>query len=344
MEHGPRVGLVLGGGGAVGHGFHRGALAALEDVAGFDPGGAAVIVGTSSGASTAALLRAGFTGSDLAARACDQPCSTRMLELRRTCAPPAITAPLPTRPRLGPPASRRGALAALRRAGTHLPGTLVSSLLPSGRVPTVTGGGRLDALFGEVWPGDGLWIVAWRLDDGARVVFGRGGAPDTDVATAVAASCALPGWYSPVVVDGERYFDGAAWSTTNADVLVGEPLDLVVVIAPLCAAATPFHRLQGHYLGDEVRRLRAAGVPVVVIDAGLVDVVVMGPNIMDRARRDAVTRYVRARTTRRLQRGDLVGEAELVRSMASRSDRGDETSAPAGGQRDRVRHPTGPGR
>jgi len=54
-----RVGLVLGGGGAVGQGYHRGVLAALEDVAGFDARSVDVIVGTSSGATVAGLVRAG---------------------------------------------------------------------------------------------------------------------------------------------------------------------------------------------------------------------------------------------------------------------------------------------
>src|SRR5687768_12792688 len=64
-----RVGLVLGGGGAVGHGFHGGVLAALEDTAGFDARRAEIIVGTSSGATVAGLVRAGLTGTDLAGRA-----------------------------------------------------------------------------------------------------------------------------------------------------------------------------------------------------------------------------------------------------------------------------------
>src|SRR5690349_19155028 len=55
-----RVGLVLGAGGVVGHAFHAGVLAALEDVAGFDARDADLIVGTSAGSVVGALLRAGF--------------------------------------------------------------------------------------------------------------------------------------------------------------------------------------------------------------------------------------------------------------------------------------------
>src|SRR5438270_7966110 len=62
-----RVGLVLGAGGPVGHSFHAGTLAALAD-GGWDARDAAVIVGTSIGAVTGALLRAGISPGDLYAR------------------------------------------------------------------------------------------------------------------------------------------------------------------------------------------------------------------------------------------------------------------------------------
>ena len=44
-----RIGFVLGAGGATGHGFHTGVLAALADVAGIEAHDAALLVGTSAG-------------------------------------------------------------------------------------------------------------------------------------------------------------------------------------------------------------------------------------------------------------------------------------------------------
>src|SRR2546421_30635 len=41
------------------------------------------------------------------------------------------------------------------------------------------------------------WIVACDYQTGDRVVFGKEGAPEVDVAQAVAASCAIPGYYRP---------------------------------------------------------------------------------------------------------------------------------------------------
>ena len=74
MADGRRVGLVLGAGGPVGHAFHAGVLAALQD-GGWDARDAAVIVGTSIGAITGALLRAGVSPEDLYARVTGRPMS-----------------------------------------------------------------------------------------------------------------------------------------------------------------------------------------------------------------------------------------------------------------------------
>src|SRR5437868_11879985 len=69
-----RVGLVLGAGGAVGHAYHAGVLAALAET-GWDPRSAEFIVGTSAGSIVAAFLRAGMSGADLAASSRRRPLS-----------------------------------------------------------------------------------------------------------------------------------------------------------------------------------------------------------------------------------------------------------------------------
>ena len=46
------------------------------------------------------------------------------------------------------------------------------------------------------------------------------------------ASCAIPGWYQPVRVADRRYIDGGAWSSTNLDLMAGQGLDEVFVLAP----------------------------------------------------------------------------------------------------------------
>ena len=62
-----RVAVVLGGGGLVGQAYHAGVLAALEHDLHWDPRDADTVVGTSAGALTGVLLRAGVPASELAA-------------------------------------------------------------------------------------------------------------------------------------------------------------------------------------------------------------------------------------------------------------------------------------
>ena len=69
--------------------------------------------------------------------------------------------------------------------------------------------------------------------------FGRIGAPETDVATAVAASCAVPWLFAPVEVGGVRYVDGGVYSPTNLDLMAGLDLDLVIVVSPMSVARHP---------------------------------------------------------------------------------------------------------
>ena len=100
----------------------------------------------------------------------------------------------------------------------------------------------LRPLFSGDWPARHLWVCAVRLDNGRRVTFGLDPVR-ADVATAVAASCAIPGFFEPVTIDGARYVDGGAHSPTNADLVARLGLDLVVVST---SAATVGEDRRGH--------------------------------------------------------------------------------------------------
>src|SRR2546429_8123611 len=104
-----RVGLVLGAGGAVGHAFHAGVLAALEQSAGWRPDSADVIVGTSAGSIIAALVRAGGSASDIANASLRRPLSPAGRALFERVGP-AARLPMPgirhADVRRGPPAPR----------------------------------------------------------------------------------------------------------------------------------------------------------------------------------------------------------------------------------------------
>src|SRR5688500_4343363 len=187
-----RLGLVLGAGGSAGEAYHRGVVRAMEEL-GLQPAAAAVVVGTSAGSIVAASLR----------RGAQQP-----VDDDGTPPPPARRIRLP----------RTAALDLVRRPRQLLNAALLSPEFATGRT-------SIDFLRKGVaaqhrsWPAAPTYVVAVRRRDGKRVVFGRGEAPRPAVDAAVAASCAIPGWFEPIEIDGTTYVDGGLHSPTNADVV-----------------------------------------------------------------------------------------------------------------------------
>jgi len=330
MATAPRIGLVLGAGGAVGHAYHGGVLAGLEEATGWDPRDAEVIVGTSAGSVVGSLLRAGFAAPDLAARSTGDPLSAQGQALVNRAGTDGGPVSIPSRPprRRGLPRMASPALlarAALRPFWMNRPGVMLAGALPAGGVPTelITTGMR--KLFGSDWPDPALWLTAVRLSDGRRVVFGRDGAPVTHVADAVAASCAIPGFFEPVAIDGITYVDGGAHSPTNADLLAARDLDLVIVSSPMSVAGNrlrpsldlPARRMCRLYLGQEVARIRRRGVPVLTFQPTGDDLSVMGLNAMDPQRRAPVTRKARESALRKLERADVRDPLSVFSSLSA---------------------------
>ncbi len=321
-----RIGLVLGAGGAVGHAYHAGVLAGLAEVTGWDARDAEVIVGTSAGSVVGALVRAGLSGPDLAARSTDGALSEEGRRIvARADAARHDTPPIPARPQRRP---LRGASApsALVRAALQpwnaRPGALAAAALPEGRVPTELVASGLRPLFTS-WPSRPLWIVAVDLERGRRVTFGRDGAPTiADVATAVAASCAIPAFFAPVSIGGVRYVDGGVHSPTNADLVAEQALDLVVISSPMSIARTnprfapdqPARRLARFRLVREVARVRRAGTPVLTFQPTDADLQVMGLNAMDASRRADVTRQALESTRLRLAQPGARERASILAS------------------------------
>ena len=92
-----------------------------------------------------------------------------------------------------------------------------------------------DAVAGG-WPAHTkLWLHACDYATGRRVTFGRAGSPEAELADAVAASCAVPGYYKPVQIAGRQYIDGGMRSFANADLLLAEGLDTVVCLSPFAS-------------------------------------------------------------------------------------------------------------
>jgi NTE family protein len=235
-------------------------------------------------------------------------------------------AELPARPPfprgLPLPASPQLAATALLPPWRARPIAALAGLLPAGSVPTAPIGDRIRSMFEGTWPERPLWLCALRLRDGQRVVFGRDDVEAPDVGTAVEASCAIPGYLQPVGVCGETYVDGGAHSPSNADVVAGLGLDLVIVISTMSAPWTALRpspnigsrALASWVLEREVRAIRSSGTPVLVLEPTSEDLAVMGNNAMDPAKRSAVAQQARSTTVQRLAHP---AAADLVARLAA---------------------------
>ncbi len=317
----PRVGLVLGAGGVAGGAFHAGVLAALEAATGWDPRTAGVIVGTSAGSITGASLRAGLSASDQLARVQDRPLSAEGRSVLRRVGP--IRRPPPLRPTRSarPPAELAATLArAARRPFAARPWSLLAALLPEGSLSTEMISEGIGGLFPNAWPDDPLWVCAVRQADGRRIVFGREGLCPP-VPEAVAASCAIPGFFSPVTIEGEAYIDGGVHSPTNADLMVdARPLDLVIISSPMSiegrrprlAADQPMRAWSRALLDAEVLRLRRRRIRVLTFQPDSAVLTAMGLNAMDPARRRAIAEVAGQSAREKLARADLAERLAIL--------------------------------
>ena len=206
--------LVLGGGGILGEAWMTAVLAGLEDATGFDPRGCDAFVGTSAGSIVSAILVAGVEPRE------------RLGSLPEP--PPVAGAELS-----GPP----GPLAKALAAGVAAAGTVAAPLAALGLGAIEPGGAVLRrAALRRVRPGtrslerlgreleeagasfDGrLTVAAVEVESGRRVMFGAPGSPAASLAAAVEASCAIPGVFRPIPLNGRSYVDGGVWSPTNLD-------------------------------------------------------------------------------------------------------------------------------
>jgi NTE family protein len=314
-----RVGLVLGAGGVVGASWLIGALEALEAETGWRAADADRIVGTSAGAVIGALAASGIASEYMGAYA-----GGRTLEgfaeaesRAETMGARLIGTEYRLQRALPPigPGSWRLALSTLRHLRRHTPATVLAGWLPRGFISTVPISGLIDSFVREDWPDHpGFWTVAADYGSGKRVAFGREDAPAAKVAEAVAASCAIPGFYHPVKIAGRRYIDGGICSTSNLDLMCGAGLDLVICLNPMSSVVpvrggSPADRFAAlmrdaasRRLGHEARKLREEGAEVLILQPGRNDCALMGVNLMSGARRVQVMEQARTSTARELLR------------------------------------------
>lgn len=78
-----------------------------------------------------------------------------------------------------------------------------------------------------------LYIISVELDRGERWVFGEEGKKDVPIPAAIRASTAIPGYFSPALIDGRYFIDGAAERSGHIDVAIKHGAELIVIINPV---------------------------------------------------------------------------------------------------------------
>ncbi|MCW2884781.1 MAG: hypothetical protein QOE54_1230 [Streptosporangiaceae bacterium] len=204
--------VVLGPGGVVGTAWLAGLANGLRRD-GVDLAEADLIVGTSAGAIIGAALATGEVLDRLATlpRPADPDGPTPEVNPDRLTEVFTVLGD----PSLEPAAARR-------RVGRLA--------LAAGTINEHAHIARMGFLIGaREWPARTLLITAVDIETGEPQIWDRAsGAP---LPAAVASSCAMPGLYPPITINGRRYMDGALRSGTNADLAAGARV--LVVIEPV---------------------------------------------------------------------------------------------------------------
>jgi NTE family protein len=258
-----RRGLVLGGGGVTGIAWETGLLFGLQEL-GVDVTVADAVVGTSAGSVVGAQITTGISLAHLFDYQVSKPKPAKLASIS-----PLVRALL----------RARGDLEAF---GRHV-GQWSARRAAAGRLPSVEE--RLEAIrerlpIQEWGPGERLQVTAVDVESGALRVFD--GTDGASLVSAVAASCAVPGVYPPVPIDGRSYIDGGARSGSNADLLAD--CDRVLAFTPVDRSIGPL-KTAGQLLGS---------TPHLVVSPDADSVAAIGRNVLDPAQRAASARAGRA--------------------------------------------------
>jgi len=131
----------------------------------------------------------------------------------------------------------------------------------------------------ERWPNAPMLVTAVDAADGAFVTFDADSG--VDLTRAVAASCAVPTVWPPMIINGRGYLDGGVRSSCNADLATGHDRVLIVSCFPQ-PPVNPF----GPSLTQATEALRRTG-QVFHVQADPPSVAAFGVNPLDPAIRAA---------------------------------------------------------
>jgi NTE family protein len=277
--------LVLGGGGILGEAWMSSLLAGLFEETGFDPRECSGYVGTSAGSIVAAALVAGVDPRSRLEELPEQP------QVPEEAV--AAEAPRPMARFMSAAGNAIGPLAAvglpyLEPGGAAVRKTALSRVTP-GKRSLAELGATLER-WGANWGEGRLRISAVEMDSGRRVMFGEPGAPDASVSDAVEASCAIPGFFRPIEVEGRRYVDGGVWSPTNLDAAPAGRGSSILVLVPtaLEGGMGALRAFSLAAVAAETLAVRARGAEVRTIVPDDMSAAVMGSDLMDGSRSEDV--------------------------------------------------------
>lgn len=244
---------MLGSGGLTGIAWELGLLTGLAEH-GIDLTGADLVVGTSAGSVVGAQITAGTPLTELYQAQLAPPkgeitaSMSRRLQLRYVNAVMLSRNAAKARVRLG-----RISLASPPLA-EEVRREIIAARLPN-----------------HDWPSQRLLITAVDAETGESTTFSAGSG--AGLIEAVAASCAVPGVWPPVLINGRRWMDGGMRSSANADLAAG--YERIVVLAPI---AQGFRALPS--AGRQCRALTAAGHTVTLVTPDQQALAAIGRNML----------------------------------------------------------------
>ena len=315
-----KLGLVLGGGGLVGMGYHAGALKALDDW-GLDVGAADLMVGTSAGSIMASYMAAAdWTPDDFFDYAhgkhpdVQKDPSDPKDQVRQVFTPLSNSAGERVRRSVGSMFALASSRGYVKKLGGGLPSQNLRKAFPAGIYSTDETRRRFEEDLPAEWPDRKLYICAVDLYSGERIAFGHPAAPEASLPEAVLASTSIPGIFPPVRIDGRQYVDGGVSSATSLDLATDNGCELILCIAPLgyrqdgiVTARDPkmwsamfVRSLFARSLRREVNSARERGSHVLVVRPWVSNLKLHGTNSMRAFDRAALTDNAREGTLRLL--------------------------------------------
>jgi NTE family protein len=270
--------LILGGGGPVGIAWEAGLIDGLEE-SGVRLAEADYIVGTSAGAFVGAQLA---LGRDPAAMYRAQLSAAERYESGERASAPApnmmglmgIMQAL-ARGEVSVPELRRQAGRLSLESQTMAEEQFVHMMSAMQPLP-------------EEWPGRAFACTAIDAMTGELASWGNDSGVPLNLA--VTSSCAVPGVYPPITINGRRYYDGGIGTATNSTLARGYDRVLVVAVGganpPVMTDEIRTMRArQLERFAAELQELRDAGSEVDVVRPDEAAVGAFGMNVMDAKRR-----------------------------------------------------------